>query len=288
MHHRSLILWVIFGVGCHSIDTVDESARSEAELATVAAPVFQAPFACGESWTYSHHSAEVRRALDFIVNGGDSNGRPVLASAAGKATRHFEAGGAGNYISIDHGDGWTTYYFHLSAFSVASGVDVEQGQEIGRVGTTGASSGPHLHYEQLLRGGGQDIRIDNVGLAYPGTYGQNSLKSANCGTATPAPPPASECAVRDGKLWCGNEASALYETPSLMSPVVNQLRTTDSWFECWGKGGPHAKGTTWYRTVGDDNRARGWIPGARLSTKPEFERDPTAEGFAACPEADGP
>src|SRR5687768_8291524 len=62
------------------------------------APNFQAPFPCGQSWTYSHHSAEVRLALDFVANGGGSNGRPVLASAGGTATRHYQAGGAGNYI----------------------------------------------------------------------------------------------------------------------------------------------------------------------------------------------
>ncbi len=146
------------------------------------APNFQAPFPCGESWTYSHHSAEVRLALDFIANGGGSNGRPVLASAGGTATRHYQAGGAGNYIVVSHGGGWQTYYFHLSSYSVGNNVQVRQGQEVGRVGSTGASSGPHLHYEQLLNGGGQYIVIAGQRLSpYPGTYGQRSITSQNCG-----------------------------------------------------------------------------------------------------------
>jgi hypothetical protein len=144
-------------------------------------PSFQAPFPCGQSWTYSHHSAEVRRALDFINNSGATNNAPVLASAAGTATQHWEAGGAGNYIVVTHGGGWKTYYFHLQSFSVADGTQVSQGQEVGRVGSTGASSGPHLHYEQLLDGVGKDIVLDGVGLApYPGSYGSKSATSQNC------------------------------------------------------------------------------------------------------------
>jgi hypothetical protein len=150
----------------------------------LAAPNFKAPFRCGQRWTYSHHSAEVRLALDFIRNdGGTTQGSPVLASAAGTATRHWEAGGAGNYIVIDHGSGWKTYYFHLSTFSVASGVRVGQGAQIGTTGSTGNSTGAHIHYEQLLNGVGQTIRINGTSLApYPGSYFQKSITSDNgCG-----------------------------------------------------------------------------------------------------------
>ena len=154
----------------------------------MAAPVFKAPFPCGQRWTYSHHSGEVRQALDFIRNdGGTTAGTPVLASAAGVATQHYEAGGAGNYIVIDHGGGWTTYYFHLSSFSVGNGVSVAAGRQIGVTGSTGNSTGAHIHYEQLLNGVGQVIAINGVSLApYPATYGSKSLTSDNgcSGTGT--------------------------------------------------------------------------------------------------------
>jgi hypothetical protein len=149
-----------------------------------AAPTFKAPFPCGQRWTYSHHSAEVRLALDFIRDdGGTTGGTPVLASAAGTASQHFEAGGAGNYISINHGGGWTTYYFHLSAFSVPNGANVAQGQQIGITGSTGNSSGAHIHYEQLFNGVGQVIQINGASLApYPGSYGVKRITSDNgCG-----------------------------------------------------------------------------------------------------------
>lgn len=145
------------------------------------APVFQAPFPCGQTWTYSHHSQEVRRALDFVDEGGNTNGAPTLAAAKGIATQHHQPGGAGDYIAVEHGGGWKTYYFHLQAFSVADGQMVEQGQEVGKVGSTGASSGPHIHFETLLNGEGIDIVIDGVPLTpYPGSYFQKSLTSNNC------------------------------------------------------------------------------------------------------------
>ncbi len=148
-----------------------------------AAPNFKAPFPCGQSWTYSHHSAEVRLALDFVRNGGGTAGTPNLASAAGTAYRYNQPGGAGQYIVIDHGGGWKTYYFHLASYSVANGQAVSQGQQIGTTGSTGNSSGAHIHYEQLLNGVGQTIRINGVSLApYPGSYGVKSITSDNgCG-----------------------------------------------------------------------------------------------------------
>jgi len=150
----------------------------------MAAPNFKAPFRCGQRWTYSHHSAEVRLALDFIRNdGGTTAGSPVLASASGNAYRYYQAGGAGNYIVMDHGGGWKTYYFHLSSYSVANGAYVGQGAQIGVTGSTGNSTGAHIHYEQLLNGVGQTIRINGVSLApYPSSYGQKAITSDNgCG-----------------------------------------------------------------------------------------------------------
>ncbi|WP_433006397.1 M23 family metallopeptidase [Kribbella sp. CA-294648] len=154
----------------------------------MAAPNFKAPYPCGQRWTYSHHSAEVRRALDFVRTDGTTNGTPVLASAGGTAYRYSQPSGAGNYIAIDHGGGWKTYYFHLGVFSVANGAQVGQGQQIGTTGSTGNSSGPHIHYEQLYNGVGQNIVINGSGLAYPGSYNQYFLTSDNgCGSQPGTP-----------------------------------------------------------------------------------------------------
>ncbi|MBI2896008.1 MAG: M23 family metallopeptidase [Deltaproteobacteria bacterium] len=160
---------------CGDLLCVDGSCQDGASM-------FKAPYACGQSWTYDHHSAEVRQALDFIRDdGGETDGAPVVASAGGWATQHWEAGGAGNYIVIDHGWGWQTYYFHLWEFSVPDGSQVVQGQQVGTTGSTGNSSGPHIHYEQLYDGVGQAIRFNGESLApYPAYYGERSYVSDNC------------------------------------------------------------------------------------------------------------
>ena len=81
-----------------------------------------------------------------------AQGRPVAVSGAGTVTR---AGWLGNYgivVIVDHGGGVETRYAHLSALAVTAGSQVGQGQIIGYVGSTGRSTGPHLHYE-VRRGG---------------------------------------------------------------------------------------------------------------------------------------
>lgn len=87
-------------------------------------------------------------------------GTPVYASAAGTVTHAQYRGPSGNAVEIDHGDlngdaagsSFSTHYFHLSAFGVRLGDHVEQGQFIGLVGTTGRSTGCHLHFEVIIDG----------------------------------------------------------------------------------------------------------------------------------------
>lgn len=75
------------------------------------------------------------------------NGWGIYASAPGIVQIHTTRGGYGNLIIINHGNGWSTYYGHLSQFKVKAGEYVEQGQLIGIMGSTGKSSGPHVHFE---------------------------------------------------------------------------------------------------------------------------------------------
>jgi len=74
-------------------------------------------------------------------------GEKVRATAEGTVVIAERNGGYGNYIQIDHGNGYTTGYGHLSRFRVDKGEHVSRGQIIGYVGNTGRSTGPHLHYE---------------------------------------------------------------------------------------------------------------------------------------------
>ena len=81
------------------------------------------------------------------VDIGSSYGHPIVAPADGFVTLTDTMGGYGRTIMIDHGNGISTRYGHLSGFAVTSGQHVQRGEVIGYVGASGRSTGPHLHYE---------------------------------------------------------------------------------------------------------------------------------------------
>jgi murein DD-endopeptidase MepM/ murein hydrolase activator NlpD len=93
-----------------------------------------------------------RAAMHTGVDLRGDRGEPVHATANGKVTIAGREGGYGNMIEIDHGNGLSTRYGHLSAIEVKVGQQVRIGQEIGRIGSTGRSTGPHLHYETRIHG----------------------------------------------------------------------------------------------------------------------------------------
>ncbi len=82
---------------------------------------------------------------DGIDMGGTSS-TPIMASRSGTVVQASFDGSAGNYIIIDHGDGYYSYYLHLSNFIATLGQSVSAGQTIGTMGTTGNSTGVHLHF----------------------------------------------------------------------------------------------------------------------------------------------
>jgi murein DD-endopeptidase MepM/ murein hydrolase activator NlpD len=82
-------------------------------------------------------------------------GTPVAAAASGTVVHAGPAGTYGNLITIRHENGLETRYAHLSAVDIQVGAHVEAGQPIGKVGTTGYSTGPHLHFE--VRRDGQTV-----------------------------------------------------------------------------------------------------------------------------------
>jgi murein DD-endopeptidase MepM/ murein hydrolase activator NlpD len=90
--------------------------------------------------------------LDFRAATGD----PVRATANGKVVSSGWSGGYGRLVEIDHGNGLSTRYGHLSDINVKVGDFVRIGQVIGTVGSTGRSTGPHLHYETRIDGDAVD------------------------------------------------------------------------------------------------------------------------------------
>jgi murein DD-endopeptidase MepM/ murein hydrolase activator NlpD len=91
---------------------------------------------------------EFHQGLDIAAPMGTT----VTAAAAGTVIMAQWYGGYGNYILIDHGGGYSTGYGHLSAIYVSVGQSVQRGQAIGAVGSTGQSTGPHLHFEVRIAG----------------------------------------------------------------------------------------------------------------------------------------
>jgi murein DD-endopeptidase MepM/ murein hydrolase activator NlpD len=103
--------------------------------------------------------------IDFRGEPGD----PVYATAAGRVAQAERNGGYGLMVEIDHGNGLVTRYAHLSAISVANGASVAPGGLIGRVGSSGRSTGPHLHYEVRIQGEATDPqRFLRAGLRLEG------------------------------------------------------------------------------------------------------------------------
>lgn len=90
--------------------------------------------------------SRLHQGVDF----GAPSGAPIVAAAAGRVDFAGYHGGHGNYVRIAHNKGLATAYGHMSRFAVRNGQTVAQGQVIGYVGSTGLSTGPHLHYEVWL------------------------------------------------------------------------------------------------------------------------------------------
>ncbi len=109
------------------------------------------PITSGYGWRWHPILRQSRRheGVDFDATYND----PVWAAHSGVVETASYSKGFGRYIVINHGDGFTTLYAHLNSRKVRSGEKVQQGQTIGEVGSSGLSTGPHLHFE---------VRINNV------------------------------------------------------------------------------------------------------------------------------
>jgi len=93
-----------------------------------------------------------RMAIHTGIDLRGDTGEPVRATATGKVTIAGRQGGYGNMVEISHGNGLATRFGHLSSIGVKVGQDVRIGEIIGNIGSTGFSTGPHLHYETRVNG----------------------------------------------------------------------------------------------------------------------------------------
>ncbi len=131
---------------------LEEGVGLATEALTTASS-FELPFPCGQVWagqTRTNHSPTL--SIDF--NRANDIGDTVVASAGGVVTVVGNTGSTsyGRWVEIDHGNGYRTRYAHLNSQAVRVGQRVARGERIGTVGSTGGSTGPHLHFE-LRRNG---------------------------------------------------------------------------------------------------------------------------------------
>lgn len=106
----------------------------------------------GVSSTFGPRWGRMHNGIDIAAG----HGSPVVASGPGTVTRAGWESGYGKTVVVSHGNGIQTKYAHLSSVSVSSGQSVGRGQLVGNVGSTGNSTGPHLHFEVLINGSHQD------------------------------------------------------------------------------------------------------------------------------------
>jgi murein DD-endopeptidase MepM/ murein hydrolase activator NlpD len=109
------------------------------------------------------HKMRAHKGVDLAA----PSGTPVRSVADGVVTRAGWAGGHGNHVEVKHEGGYATGFSHLSKILVKVGEHVRQGQFVGKVGSTGMSTGPHLHYEFKVKGVHRDPLKAIVPIARP-------------------------------------------------------------------------------------------------------------------------
>ena len=107
---------------------------------------------------YRIHPIQGTKKLHTGMDIGAKSGTDIVAAAGGTVIMAQYYGGYGNCVIVDHGGGVSTLYAHMSKIGVSNGQKVSAGQSIGKVGSTGNSTGPHLHFEVRINGNTQNPR----------------------------------------------------------------------------------------------------------------------------------
>ena len=138
----------------HEVDFFDDKGNNSKKF-LMRKPVRGLGVRLTSGFGMRYHPLLHRKRMHTGVDWATKRGTPILAAGRGTIVFAGRKGGYGNYMRIKHANGYSTGYAHMRGFArgVKVGVKVRQGQVIGYVGTTGLSSGPHLHFEVLVNKG---------------------------------------------------------------------------------------------------------------------------------------
>jgi hypothetical protein len=177
-------------------------------------PDFEMPFACGDAWTGSSRSSHSPSYYSVDWNRTNDLGALMTSAAPGVVTSVVDLGSRsyGRYVVVDHGNGWSTLYAHLLSQWVTQGQAVDQGQVLGQVGSTGGSTGPHLHFEERMNRSDLPSYFHRVAFTMGST-----LSSLNCGDT-----------VLQGGDWNndGTEEPALFRRGKVAKFILRRTGTT--------------------------------------------------------------
>ena len=175
-------------VGEHELQLVKWNSSGEAKWIDAANIDRPQPVSAGMTWPvagritsyfgYRYHPILHFSRFHAGVDFGASWGSPIVAAADGQVVRAGWAGGYGRQVRLAHGDGVMTSYSHMSEIVAEPGSFVHAGQLIGYVGSSGLSTGPHLHYEVLRNGSPVNplsVRFSNVQVVDTGVV--NAVKA---------------------------------------------------------------------------------------------------------------
>ena len=175
-------------IGEHELQLVKWNSSGEAKWIDAANIDRPQPVSAGMTWPvagritsyfgYRYHPILHFSRFHAGVDFGASWGSPIVAAADGQVVRAGWAGGYGRQVRLAHGDGVMTSYSHMSEIVAEPGSFVHAGQLIGYVGSSGLSTGPHLHYEVLRNGSPVNplsVRFSNVQVVDTGVV--NAVKA---------------------------------------------------------------------------------------------------------------
>ena len=207
---------------CQTGPDVVYASSGEARLPVVGSFTYTSPY--GMRLHPIYNVMRLHAGMDLV-----SNGDIVAPQRAKVQSVTMNDPGAGNFVVLDHGGGITSRYLHLASVSVSVGQEVEMGQKLGVEGTTGGSTGVHLHFEILKNGQSTDPAqwLKAHGINLPPLGGQGTAPGAGekpTGGSTPDVVPAGDTARSSGFSLPkpGTERRNSTSTPPMSIPADHQ------------------------------------------------------------------